>query len=136
MAIRREVKVGAFVLAGLIALGTVIFMIGDESQMFDRKVVFRTSFEDVNGLNRGSAVRMGGVDVGSVKSVGYSDDPSDPKLYVTVTVVRSQAPRIRRDSVATIDAKGLLGDKMVVITIGSLSQPALNPGDVIKSEPP
>lgn len=136
MAVRREVKVGAFMLAGLIALGTVIFMIGDERQLFERKVDFRTNFEDVKGLNRGSAVRMGGVDVGSVKSVGYSDDPGDPKLYVTVTVVRSQAARIRRDSVATIDAKGLLGDKMIVITLGSLSQPALNPGDVIKSEAP
>jgi len=66
MVIRREVKVGAFVLAGLIVVGIVVFMIGDERQMFERKVEFQSVFEDVQGLTRGSPVRMGGVSVGSV----------------------------------------------------------------------
>jgi phospholipid/cholesterol/gamma-HCH transport system substrate-binding protein len=134
MVSRREIKVGAFVLAGLIVVGVVIFMIGDERQLFERKVEFKSVFEDVQGLTRGSPVRMGGVSVGSVQDVGYSDDSSDPKLYVTLTVVRKEARRVREDSVARIENRGLLGDKMVVITIGSAKAPGLEAGAVIKSE--
>src|SRR5262245_60139136 len=134
MVSRREVKVGAFVLAGLIVVGVVIFMIGDERQLFERKVEFQSVFEDVQGLTRGSPVRMGGVSVGSVLDVGYSDNADDPRLYVTLTVVRNEARRVRKDSVARIENRGLLGDKMVVITIGSAKEPVLEPGAVIKSE--
>ena len=134
MVTRREVKVGAFVLAGLIMIGVVVFMIGDERQLFERKVEFQSVFEDVQGLTRGSPVRMGGVAVGSVVGVSYSEDSSDPKLYVSITVVKNEARRVRADSVARIENRGLLGDKMVVISIGSAKAPALEPGATIKSE--
>src|SRR5262245_15176542 len=114
MVTQREIKVGAFVLAGLIVVGIVVFMIGEERQLFERKVEFKSVCPDVQGLTRGSPVRMGGVSVGSVVDVGYSDNPDDPKLYVTMTVVRSEARRVRSDSKARIENRGLLGDKMVV----------------------
>src|SRR5688572_18958011 len=111
MQLRREVKVGAFVLVGLIVIGAVIFLIGDERQLFARKLDFNAVFEDVQGLKPGSPVRMGGVDVGSVTKVGYAEDANDPRLYVIMSVVEGEARRIRADSVATIEGKGLLGDK-------------------------
>ena len=77
---------------------------------------------------------MGGIDVGAVSKIAYSDDANDPKLYVTFSVVENEARRIRGDSVATIEAKGLLGDKMVVITIGSPQSPKIEPGGTIPSE--
>jgi phospholipid/cholesterol/gamma-HCH transport system substrate-binding protein len=129
----RDVKVGAFVLVGLLAVGLVVFLIGDERGLFRPTEEYLVVFQDVQGLKRGSPVRMGGVDVGAVSSVDYSEDPDDPRLYVTVTVASSEARRIRRDSIATIDAKGLLGDKMVTITVGSSEQPPIVPGGTIKS---
>jgi phospholipid/cholesterol/gamma-HCH transport system substrate-binding protein len=134
MSMAREVKVGAFVLIGLIVIGAVIFLIGDERQLFESKEEFKTVFDDVQGLKRGSPVRMGGVDVGSVSDVSYTDDANDPRLYVTISVVENESRRIRADSVATIDNKGLLGDKMVTITIGSANAPRVEPGGTIKSE--
>jgi phospholipid/cholesterol/gamma-HCH transport system substrate-binding protein len=79
---------------------------------------------------------MGGVDVGNVQSVAYGDDPRDNRLRVTMDIVRAEARRIRVDSVATIGNKGLLGDKMVVIKVGSPDKPAVEPGATIQSEPP
>jgi phospholipid/cholesterol/gamma-HCH transport system substrate-binding protein len=134
MGIQREVKVGAFVLAGLFVVGAVIFLIGDQRQLFTSKEEFNAVFSDVNGLTRGSPVRMGGIDVGAVSRIGYADDATDPKLYVVFSVVENEARRIRGDSVARIEAKGLLGDKMVVITIGSPQQPRVEPGGTIKTE--
>lgn len=136
MATSREIKVGAFVLIGLVVVGLVIFLIGDERALFQRHVGFKTSFQDVQGLTRGSPVRMGGVGVGRVDSVGYGDEPHDPTIYIEFSIVAKEAPRVRADSVARIEAKGLLGDKMLVITVGSPEKPLLEPGSMVPSEEP
>jgi len=129
----REYKVGAFVLAGMIAIGGVIFLIGEERQLFKKRVQFETSFHDVQGLTVGSTVRMGGLDVGRVTYVGYASDAGDRKIHVTLSVLSDQAARIKRDSVATIEGKGLLGDKMLSLSIGTENALALPIGSVIQA---
>jgi phospholipid/cholesterol/gamma-HCH transport system substrate-binding protein len=79
---------------------------------------------------------MGGVDVGQVASVGYGADERNSQLRVAMDIVRSESRRIRQDSVATIGNKGLLGDKMVVIKVGSPDRPALLAGATVASEAP
>jgi len=130
----REYKVGAFVLAGLVAVGGIIFMIGEERQLFQRKIPYQAAFHNVQGLSPGSPVRMGGVDIGRVTKVGYAADSNDRKIHVTIAVLSDQAPRIKSDSVAEIEGKGLLGDKMITITIGTASKPSLPEGAQIGSE--
>lgn len=134
MVTAREIKVGIFVLVGMALTGMVIFMIGEERQLFQSKIPFRAVFEDVEGLKRGSTVRMGGFDIGTIDKVSYSDDTSDAKIYVTLNIVTSQAGRIRTNSRAKIDAKGLLGDKLVTITPGTADHPILKPGETIPTD--
>src|SRR5215471_15749286 len=114
----REYKVGAFVLAGMVAMGGVIFMIGEERQLFKKKLEYETSFTDVQGLGAGSPVRMGGVDIGRVTKVGYDAAPDDRQIHVHIAVLSDQWQRIKADTVASIEGKGLLGDKMLVLSIG------------------
>jgi phospholipid/cholesterol/gamma-HCH transport system substrate-binding protein len=116
---KRNIQVGLFVLGGLLFSGLVIFLIGDERRLFDPAVDYQATFKDVQGLKPGAPIRMGGVDIGHVASVGYGKDPGDTAIYVKLSVVRSEAERIRSDSVVKVAAKGLLGDKMVEITRGS-----------------
>jgi phospholipid/cholesterol/gamma-HCH transport system substrate-binding protein len=80
---------------------------------------------------------MGGLDIGTVQAVGYDNrNLNDSRLYVRVAIVNEQARRIRTDSVATIGNKGLLGDKMVEISIGSPAAPPLQPAELIATEEP
>lgn len=130
----REVKVGAFVLAGLMVIGLVIFLIGEDRRAFATKETYYSVFQDVQGLRRGSPVRMGGVDIGSVAEVAYGADPKDSRIFVKMTIVASEARRIRTDSSASIQGKGLLGDKMIVISVGDPKKPLLPPGSEIPSE--
>lgn len=130
----RDVKVGAFVLIGLVFAGLVIFLIGDERHVFSSKVSFVTIFQDVEGLKAGSSVRMGGIDVGSVNSVGYAEDSRDMRLHVKFAVDRSQAARIRKDSKVKIESKGFLGDKMLVLVGGDPRLPQVPPGGLIPAE--
>jgi phospholipid/cholesterol/gamma-HCH transport system substrate-binding protein len=130
----KDVKVGAFVLAGLTAVGTVIFLIGDERGLFQKKTSYATEFEDVQGLVRGSPVRMGGVNVGTVVGVDYGTDAGDKNIHVRMSVAQEDARRIRQDSIATIEGKGLLGDKMIVITVGTPGKSELPEGAMIPSQ--
>lgn len=133
---KREVKVGIFVLIGLIVSGIIIFLVGDERRVFDKHYTLNTTFENVAGLKPGAPVRMGGVDVGTVSAVKLGTDPSDKRMHVRFSVVRAAHERIRKDSIVTISNKGLLGDKMLEITLGSESQPVIPDEGTIVSEPP
>lgn len=129
----REVKVGLFVLLGFIASAVVIFLIGEERGLFDDRDEYHVVFKDVQGLKRGSPVRMGGVRIGTVVSVGYTNDASDPRPHVLLAIATAEAQRIREDSVAHVANKGFLGDKMIDISVGSQDKPPVPPGGTIKS---
>ena len=134
MATSREFKVGAFTLAGLSVVGLVVFMIGEERKLFESKLEYLTKFEEVQGLRRGSPVRMGGVDIGAVTEVAYPVAPEDKQIQVKMSIVRDESRRIRQDSVATIENKGLLGDKMIVITVGSQKKAQIPAGGEVPSK--
>ncbi|AKU99942.1 Mce family protein [Labilithrix luteola] len=112
-----------------------VFVIGENRRVWDRKVTYHATWQDVSGLKAGSAIRMGGIDVGSVSDVKHSDDPKDSSVYVTLAVARNEAGRVRKDSTVTIAGKGLLGDKMIELTVGSPDQEAIPEGGTIKSVP-
>lgn len=132
----RSLKVGIFVLLAVVIAGIAVFLIGDNRRQWDRKVTLYAAWDDVVGLKAGSPVRMGGIDVGSVTAVKHAPDPKDAKVYVTMDIARDEATRVRQDSTATITGKGLLGDKMIELTVGDLSQPVIPDGGTVKANPP
>lgn len=136
MATSKEMRVGAFVLAGLIVTGIVVFLIGDEKRLFDSKQTYHTSFSDVQGLKRGAPVRLGGIDIGTVAKVSHSDNAADNRLYVDMVIVKRESGRIRQDTIAKVSNKGLLGDKMIELAGGSPSAPIIPPEGNIKGEDP
>jgi phospholipid/cholesterol/gamma-HCH transport system substrate-binding protein len=134
---RRGVKVGLFIIFGLVLTMAAVFLIGNTRNFWQAKVAYRAAFQDVEGLKPGAPVRMGGLDIGSVVRVGHdNENPGDTRIFVTMSIVKGEAARIRSDSVARVVNKGLLGDKMVEVTVGSFEAAALLPGAVIPSEEP
>lgn len=134
MSKKREIVVGGFVMTGLLLTVIVIMMIGNERRAFDSKVAFKTSFTDVQGLKPGAPIRLSGIDIGTVTAVSHSNNPNDDRLYVQLEIVRSEAGRVREDSLAKIANKGLLGDKMLEVTPGTPGRAALTSGSTIASD--
>jgi phospholipid/cholesterol/gamma-HCH transport system substrate-binding protein len=132
----RELKVGLFVIMGFALTMLAIFIIGDTRRLWESKVNYRAAFNDVAGLKRGAPVRMGGLDIGSVTSVGHDGDPGDARIFVRMSIVKDEATRIRTDSIARVVGKGLLGDKMVELTVGSPDSPQMPSESLIPSEEP
>jgi phospholipid/cholesterol/gamma-HCH transport system substrate-binding protein len=113
-----------------------IFIIGSSRRLWEARVPYRTAFQDVAGLKPGAPVRMGGLDIGEVKRVGHDGDVEDSRIFVTMSVVKKEALRIRSDTVARVTGKGLLGDKMIELSVGSPDLPHVAEGSLLPSEEP
>lgn len=132
---KSDIKVGVFVLFGLVLATLVIFLLGDTRRVFERSNVYQLAFRDIAGLKKGAPVQMGGMLIGHVKRIEYAKDPTDPNIYVQIEVVSEAAPRVRTDSLASITNKGFLGDKMLMISQGKATE-VIAPGTTIPTEEP
>ena len=130
-----QVRIGAFILSGLLVFVAIIYLLGAQARYFERKYDLTVEFVEVGGLIEGATVRLAGVQIGRVTAVTLPEQPG-AKVRVTLTIARRFSERIRRDSEARIATQGLLGDKIVEITLGSTDVPALKPGEsLVSSEP-
>lgn len=130
---RLALRAGLFVAIGLAVAGVVVFFIGQESRLFERQAMYSAFFSNVQGLGEESPVWLGGLKVGKVTGITFSEDPNDPRLQVHFQVSRRFIDRVREDSVAQLSSMGVLGDKAVDISLGSPNAAPVEPGGVLKS---
>ncbi|HYO51383.1 MlaD family protein [Archangium sp.] len=130
---RLALRVGTFVALALALAGLIVFLIGRETRLFEKEVTYRAYFENVEGLTEESPVWLGGLEVGRVDGVSFPSKPGEKRLEVRLKLSAQHAQRVRMDSVARLASLGVLGDKAVDITIGSLDQAQVAPGGEIPS---
>jgi phospholipid/cholesterol/gamma-HCH transport system substrate-binding protein len=131
----QKFRVGLFVLVALAAFLGMIYALGARARLFEARYTIHADFTEVGGLSEGATVRLAGVQIGRVKAVHLPAQPGG-KVRVDLAIARRFANRVRKNSVARIDTQGLLGDKIVEITVGTPDAPATHPGDVIASRDP
>ena len=122
---RYETIVGIFVVASLAALLVMVLIVAQQEGLFQEYVKYRTIFKNVSGLKAGSEVHLAGVTVGNVLSTAINPEGN---IVVTFQVLKKNSDRIREDSRSTIGFMGLLGDKSLDLTSGSLNKAADSPG--------
>jgi phospholipid/cholesterol/gamma-HCH transport system substrate-binding protein len=130
-----QMRIGAFILIGLVVFLAIIYLLGAQARYFERKYDLTAEFTEVGGLIEGATVRLAGVQIGRVTKVELPPQPGG-KVRVTLTLARRFADRVRRNSEARIVTQGLLGDKLVEISIGSADAPSLKSGDTIATRDP
>jgi phospholipid/cholesterol/gamma-HCH transport system substrate-binding protein len=128
-----QIRVGAFILSGLLVFFAIIYLLGAQGRYFERKYDLVAEFTEVGGLIDGATVRLAGVQIGRVTAVELPEQPGG-KVRVTLTIARRYSERVRRDSEAKISTQGLLGDKIVEISIGTAAAPTLKPGDTLATQ--
>src|SRR5579863_8024836 len=134
--VAQRIRTGLFVLITLSVLIGAVAVLGKSTNLFSRKAILHSSFENVGGLLAGSEVRLAGMTVGFVRSIHFSKDPANRRVSVDFSVRAHDLDRIRQDSVAKITSKGLLGDAIVDISVGSPEESPLRDGDAIASVEP
>ena len=113
-----------------------VLSVGKRSALFEERYSLWSSFSSTEGLAVGAPVRLAGVTVGNVTRIAFGRDFKDPRIALTLSVERRVQDRVREDSVASIGTIGLVGDKILGITVGSLDRPALQPGARLASVDP
>jgi len=78
---------------------------------------------------------VGGVRAGSVKAIQLPNRP-DGKVVVLMDLDKGTQSILKTDSLADIKSEGMLGDKYVEISFGSVDAAKLHGGETIGSRPP
>ena len=129
----REIFVGIFVLGAFLLLLIVVLFFGRSQNILKTQFEINGIFRSVAGLNPGADVLLAGVKVGSVKNITFAGGMG---VRVDMDIDLDKRDKIRRDSVATIRTKGLMGDTYVAITIGSPEEPVVSRGGTITTTEP
>uniref|UniRef100_A0A7V2ZLZ8 MCE family protein n=1 Tax=Ignavibacterium album TaxID=591197 RepID=A0A7V2ZLZ8_9BACT len=128
-------KLGIFIFVGSVLLVIGIFMLGNKDQLFVSTFTVRAYFQNTEGLRNGASVRFGGIDVGAVKQIKIMADTSG-RVEVSMRIKEEVRRFIKKDSRASIETEGLVGNKVVIISMGSdNAEPISNNGVILSKEP-
>jgi len=124
-----KLRVGVVISIALALLLLTAFFAGGVGNLFVSKVIIRAEIKDVRGLRRGAPVWVSGIEIGYVKHISLDTRYG---TVVTMSITESALPYIRNDSYANVITQGLLGDKYIELTGGTLEAGQMKPGSIIK----
>lgn len=73
-----QLKVGAFVIGGIVLTIVAIFMLSSRSSLFRNQYRLHAYFDDISGLAVGSQVKLAGVNAGFVESIQFENRENVP----------------------------------------------------------
>ena len=126
-----NVKLGLFVLGGLLFLVLLLYMIGKNRSLFGSTYVLKARFENVQGLVAGNNVRFSGIQAGTVKRIKIL---SDTVIEVTMIIDTKMETIIRKNAIVSIGTDGLVGNKVVNIVPAGEPAPLAEEGDILVSK--
>lgn len=125
-------KVGVFLTAGLAIILITIFTLGSNRSVFGRYFVFKSNFENIQGLNVGSVVSIAGITIGNVEEVEFK--PESKFVEVKFKVQYKFHNLLRRGLRVDIRTQGALGDKYIYIIPGNPNEELIADGEFVESE--
>ena len=128
----NTVRLGLFTVLGVGFLLAMLYLMGRQQNLFGHSLVVQADFRNMSGLLTGNSVRLGGINVGSVKAISLLN-------YSTVRGAMSlkDAQRlVRQNAVATIGTDGLVGNTIINLTAPPAPAPPVRAGDVLRTKTP
>lgn len=122
-----DLWVGFFVAVGIVSLAFLALKVGNLSTS-DNSATYRleAKFDNIGGLKPRAPVKSAGVVVGRVSDIRF-----DPVNYVAVVSMQVDARyQFPRDTFATINTSGLLGEQYIGFEVGGDTE-VLKPGDTM-----
>jgi len=138
---KPQTKVGILFLGAMVLVVAFAFALG-KFQPFSNSRQLKLAFNFAGGIEVGSPVRVMGIKVGKVRSIDFSpefkmpDTGEEVKLTITISVDNKAWSSLRADSKFFINLAGVIGEKFLEVSPGSLEQPELQDGQVIRGEDP
>lgn len=125
----RDLAVGLFVLAGLLALAFLSLRVGGFSLVRPETITLYAAFDEIGGLKPRAPVVISGVKVGEVRRIDL--DASDRARVELAVDARLKYPA---DSSASIVTSGVLGDRYVSLQLGGEEELLAHGGTIAYTE--
>lgn len=128
-----KARLGMFIVGGIAIFVIAIFFIGKQQNLFNPVFKVITNFYNVSGLQVGNNVRFSGINVGIVENISIINDST---VRVDMLIRKNVQEFIKADSQAGIGSEGIIGDRVLIITQGTLESPIARDGQYIISKEP
>jgi len=122
---RTDILVGIFVLVGMTCLGYLTIRLGKLEMFGAQGYVLFADFASVAGLKPGDPVEIAGVRIGRVEGMSLAEDKA------RLTLRLNDGVKLQEDVIASVRARGLIGDKFVLVSPGA-SDKIIPPGGKIR----
>jgi phospholipid/cholesterol/gamma-HCH transport system substrate-binding protein len=128
-----QLKVGVMILVALVILAFAVLRIGQAGNLFGKRYRLVSFIANASGLRIGGPVSVAGRLAGTIKDIQFlaPDQDTTRNLRVIMEVDRSVRNQVRADSRAKIATMGLLGDKIIDISVGTPKYRPLHEGDTL-----
>lgn len=128
-----KARLGIFITVGIAIFVIAIFIIGKQQNLFNPVFRVTTNFLNVSGVQVGNNVRFSGISVGTVDNIKIINDST---VQVDLLIRKDVQQFIKADSEASIGSEGIIGDRIIIITQGSINAPLAEDGQHILSKEP
>jgi len=123
-----DIWVGVFVVAGALALLFLAMRVGNlGSSKLQNPYVLQARFDNIGGLKARAPIKSAGVVVGRISSITLDAD----NYQALVTMNMDDRYRFPKDTFATINTSGLLGEQYIGLEPGG-DPVTIEPGGVIR----
>src|SRR6266404_2572837 len=128
-----QLKEGVLILVALAILAAAIVKLGAAGNLFGKRYRLIALVATASGLRVGGQVTVAGQVAGSIKDIKFLPPDADTtrNLKLVMEVDRKLSDQVRQDSRARIQTSGLLGDKLIDITVGTPRYRELHEGDTL-----
>ena len=111
---RVEIVVGIFLVLGFLAFGWLAMQLGEVPWLSGtRTYIVYADFDNISGVKPGAEVQIAGVTVGSVTGLTLSEYDQ-----ARATLELNRDIKLPKDSIASVKSQGIIGDKLIQITLG------------------
>jgi phospholipid/cholesterol/gamma-HCH transport system substrate-binding protein len=129
-----QLRVGILAAAALLILFVLVFYITSNKSLFAREERIVTYFDVATGIAKGSPVRLNGLTIGNVSSVGFSGEGTRGRfIRVEMNIASQYLPLIPTDSRASVGSENLLGSRLIDIFKGN-APTAIAPGGELPAD--
>ena len=131
-----QLKVGSMIIVALLIMTLAMYKLGQAANLFTSRYELTTFLKDAAGLRQGGSVTIAGQLAGVVKEIQLLPVDADTNRNVKVLfeVNEDLRDQVRGDSRARLRTMGLLGDKVLEVSVGTPRNSVLTEGDTVPSE--
>lgn len=130
-----QLRVGIMATFAMIILGILMFLLTGNGDIFSSNAYLFTYMDDSAGMPPSTPVRLNGISIGKIDSIGFSGLKDKGRIVIIKMKVKKDIlGQIPEDSVAGVDASNLLGDKFINIIKGTSPTPIKDNGTLKSAE--